>query len=223
MAKILLVDDSEDIVGSVSRVLKSEQYEVEDARTAADCLQMLEISDYDLLVLDWQLPDKSGVEILQAYRKRGGTARVLMLTGRRDVTDKEQGFDAGADDYLTKPFDPRELTARVKALLRRPLSLNAQLLTCGNLSLDLNTLEVRLGDQPVELNRQELKLLEFFMRNPNRVFNEEAIITRVWEDYEEASSDALRSALKRLRKKIDPDGDRIKNIRGLGYMFRTKE
>lgn len=219
MPKILLVDDSLEIIAAVGELLRAEQYEVQESTTAADCIQVLTWSDFDLLILDWQLPDKSGVEILSWYRKRGGTARVLMLTARAHSLDKETGLDSGADDYLTKPFDTRELLARIRALLRRSSSLSENILRAGNLQLHLSSLTVQRGDEEIELNKQECKLLELFMRNPNRVYTEDSIISRLWTD-EEATSDAFRSALKRLRKKVDPDGNLIKNIRGVGYMFK---
>lgn len=222
MAKILVVDDTPDIVEQVSKVLRLENFVVEEASTGADCLQLLTCFDYDLVVLDWQLPDKSGIEILREYRQLGGTARIIMLTGRTHLSDKESGLDSGADDYLTKPFEPRELCARIRALLRRHSAVQNNILIAGDLRLDPTRFMVSKGSEDIELNPREFRLLEFFVRNPNRVFSEDAILARVWSSEEEATSNALRSSLKRLRQKIDLNGEMIKNIRGVGYMFRLK-
>lgn len=219
MQKILLVDDSLEILQAVRELLNTD-YEVTEANNAGDGIQLLSSQEYDVVILDWQLPDKSGIEILQWYRKNGGTGRVIMLTGRSDFQDKEMGLDCGADDYLTKPFDARELLARVRAVLRRSTVLTQNTVKVGDLQLFEGSFSVRKGEQEIELNKQEFKILEFFMRNPNRVYNEDAIINRIWPDAD-ATSDTLRSALKRLRKKVDPDGALIKNIRGVGYMLKN--
>lgn len=221
MARILLVDDDKEIAEQVSRILACEQHTVETAANAADGAQLLNLSDFDVVVLDWHMPDRSGIDVLREYRSSGGTARVLMLTGRAGASDKEAGLDAGADDYLTKPFDSRELCARIRALLRRPAIPVGKVASVAGLEIDMETFTVRQNGNEIQLNPQEFRLLEFFVRNPNRVFNEDAIITRAWKSYDDVSSDALRSSIKRLRARIDPKGELLKNIRGVGYIFRV--
>ena len=191
----------------------------------AEGLSRVKVYDYDLLILDWELPGTPGIEILKAYRARGGLAPVLMLTGRGSVNDKEMGLDAGADDYLTKPFHAKELTARLRALLRRPEGYLGDILKVGAISLDRTNYRVMRGAEEVKLLPKEFALLEFFMRNPDRVFTAEAIMIRVWSTEADPSTDAFRSTLKRLRQKLEAAGIEdtvVETVHGAGYRFNSK-
>lgn len=221
MSKILLVEDDPAICETVVDLLESERYAVEVVNDGKDALQILEHNLFDLLILDWQLPGASGPEICSAVRaKRDGTP-VLMLTSRSSISDKEQGFEVGADDYLPKPFDVRELRMRVRALLRRnKQEYVGNVVTYQHLSLHLDTRTAYSDGQEIELLPKEFSLLELFLRDPDRVFTADQIVASVWKSEETGSQGALRQCLVRLRKKINKDDQTfIHSIYGVGYRF----
>jgi DNA-binding response OmpR family regulator len=221
MAKILVVEDDKEIQDSIKKVLELEHHQVEAVDDGGEGLFRLTSYFYDLALLDWQLPSKDGVDILREFRDGGGKTPIIMLTGKSSIDDKEHGLDAGADDYLTKPFSGKELAARIRALLRRPALTSSNVLKGMGIELDVSSNEIRKNGELVELLPREVKLLEFLMRNPNRVFEQDAILNRVWPSDSDATSEALRSTVKRLRKKIDPDGEIIRTVHGVGYVFRS--
>jgi DNA-binding response OmpR family regulator len=222
MAKILLVEDDVDYSGVLEGWLTDEHYTVEVLNDGSEARDRLAAYQYDLVILDWMLPGVTGVELCKEMRSEGNTTPVLMLTGRSAIEDKEQGFDAGADDYLTKPFNFKELSMRVRALLRRASGLASNCLTVGDIVLDPVSYSVTKGGEEVRLQRNEFALLEFLMRNPNRVFSAEALLERVWTADSEATSDAIRTCMKRLRKKLDsdPDSSIIQTLHGVGYKLQ---
>lgn len=219
MAKILLVDDDTSLADTVSRYLKqTEHFVVECAHTGEDALQLMKTYDYDVIVLDWGLPQLSGLEALNEYRDQGGKSRVLMLTAKSEITNKEKGFNAGADDYLTKPFTVKELALRLKALMRRPVEIISEELKIGDLVLNSKTFQVTKEGAPVELTRKEFALLELFMRYPNQVFSPDAILDKLWKSESDTSADSIKVWIKRLRSKIENDDSKlIKNVHGVGY------
>jgi Response regulators consisting of a CheY-like receiver domain and a winged-helix DNA-binding domain len=225
MAKILIVEDDLAVCGVIESWLTFERHVVECAQTGEHALQLLAEFPYDAIILDWGLPDTSGIEVLREFRSKGGRTPVLLLTGKGSVREKEEGLDGGADDYLTKPFDVKELSARVRALLRRPSTYTTDVLTVGDLSLDQKTCEVTKGGEKLKLYPKDYALLEFFMRNPNVVFSSDALIDRVWKSDQGVASDTVRSTIKRLRKAIDTEGQPspIENVHGVGYLFRASK
>jgi DNA-binding response OmpR family regulator len=223
MAKILIVEDDTDISTIVSRWLKHENHLVEISKDGEDASVKLKLNQYDLIILDWMLPKVTGVELCQKFRANGGTTPILLLTAKSTIENKETGLDSGADDYLTKPFDLKELSARVRALLRRSGSLTSKILKIGDLSLDAEMHQVTLADNPIVLNPKEFALLEFLMRHPNQIFSGEALLSRVWQSDAMASSDTVRAHIKNLRKKIDQPGKTspISTVHGLGYKMEA--
>lgn len=223
MAKILLVEDNEELANSVRTfLLCGEHHSVEHINDGQAASEHLRAFQYDLILLDWNLPGKTGIEILKRFRELGGNTPVLMLTGHDSVDEKETGLDSGADDYLTKPFQMKELGARVRALLRRPAAVsNSNTLQAGSITIDTQKYRVTLNGEAITLVPREFQLLEFFMRHPNQVFSSEALLDRVWPSDSEASTEALRTALKRLRKKVDPEGNLIRTVHGVGYILET--
>lgn len=210
----------------ITNWLTAERYVVNAASTGGEGIAMMQSYAYDLLILDWQLPDNTGVEILQQYRTKGGDAPALLLTGKDKLTDKEVGFKAGADDYLTKPFDHRELLLRIKALLRRgKLSTSSDTLVFGDLSLDPATYSVEQRGVPIKLTPKEFGLLEFFMRHPNQVFSAEQLLDRVWEDPLVGSPESVRVWLNKLRAKMHTGDDSpvISNVFGVGYRLEMQK
>lgn len=225
MSKILLVEDDQDLSDMIAGWLKSERYTVEVAYDGDIAREILKISSFDVVVLDWDLPGCTGIEILREFRENGGSTPVIMLTGKSTITDKETGLDIGADDYLTKPFNIKELGARVKALLRRPTLMNSSVLKAGDIELDSSKHRILRGGQEVHLLPRDFALLEFLLRHKDQVFSAEALIARVWESDSDASPEGLRTAIKRIRKKIDDgtedDQSLIENIPRVGYRLRS--
>lgn len=224
MAKILFVEDDAQMAETVSNWLRSEHYEVIHCENGNDALARLKAQVFDLGILDWELPGISGIEICRTYRGSRGEMPILMLTGKDTTADKIAGLDVGADDYLTKPFSLKELSARVRALLRRPAPMLSNILELGKLRLDTQKHRLTKDSTEVQLMPRDFALLEFFMRNPDIVFSSEALLSRVWSDDSDAGSDALRTSIKRLRKKLDDadneDESIIENIPRVGYRFR---
>jgi DNA-binding response OmpR family regulator len=226
MSKILLVEDEEDISDLITAWLKNDHHTIEVAVNGEDANSLLTIYTYDVIILDWMLPGVSGVEVCKRYRNRGGTAPILMLTAKTHVDEKSAGLDAGADDYLTKPFELKELSARIRALLRRPSAFSGTVLKVGPIVMDTATYKVSRGvDEPIQLLPREFALLEFFMRHPNQVFSAEALLDRVWTSDSEASPETIRTYIKRLRKKIDEEGkpSLLGTVHGVGYKLVEPE
>jgi len=223
MAKILIVEDDASVAENVQDFLVSEGNVVEIAATAENAQELVKSFPYDLIILDWSLPKLSGVGFLQQYRAAGGNLPVLMLTGKESITDKEVGLDSGADDYITKPFHLRELSARIRALLRRPNTQIGTVISIADLVIDTVARTVTKGGQPVELLPKEYALLELFFRNPNQYFDGDSILERVWHSESDAGPGTVRTTMARLRKKIDTEGREsiIKNDRGFGYKLET--
>lgn len=219
LAKILLVEDDKDLADMVCKWLANQHHNVEHTDDGQDGLSRAKTYEYDLIILDWNLPNVTGYEILCAYRANGGRSPVLLLTGNDKITDIEKGLDAGADDYVTKPFHARELNARLRALLRRPPKYIGDVLTAGDLTMDIANYRVERDGKEIHLLPKEFALLEFMLRNQNRVFPQDLLLEKVWPADSEATVDALTSCVKRLRKKIDADSvaPLIKTIHGVGY------
>ncbi len=219
MSKILVVEDDENLKNMVTDLLEAEHHSVETVGTGHDAEDQLKAYKFDLIILDWNLPGITGVELVQAFRARGGNTPVLMLTARRTIDDKEEGLESGADDYITKPFEPRELIARVKSLLRRPAAFSGNVLRIGTLQLDPIRYTVTRNGSLINLTQLEFKLLEFLMRHPDTVFGVNALIDRVWASSSNVTAASIRTCVKTLRKKIDVQ-DRpsaIQNIPNVGY------
>ncbi len=225
MARVLLVEDDQDLVSRITKWLSLERYSVEAIGNGREALEILRESTYDFIILDWHMPELTGLEMCRYYRASGGTTPILMLTGKADIADKEAGLDAGADDYLTKPFHPRELCARLRALGRRPTARLGDELKIGGLVLDLNKYLLHRNGTEIDLLPLEFALLEFFMRNPGRVFGADVLLERVWPVNSEASPEAVRTCIKTLRRKIDIDGQPslIKTVHGVGYKLEVSE
>ncbi|MBX9669143.1 MAG: response regulator transcription factor [Candidatus Obscuribacterales bacterium] len=219
MAKILIVDDDIILCELVKSYLLACDHLVDVGNTADYAIVQLSVNQYDLIILDWVLPDLSGVDVLRAYRRRGGRCPVLMLTSRGDKHDKACGLDSGADDYLVKPFEQVEFEARVRALLRRPNSWSGQILRVRDLELDTGSQSVSRDGQQIQLRPREFALLEFLMRHPNQCFTAEALFQRLWDTDSTTSVETVRMHIMSLRKKLgDTDAHPlISTARGRGY------
>jgi DNA-binding response OmpR family regulator len=219
VAKILLVEDDKDIRYTVASTLTKEHFTVEEAADGRQALELLGSFEYDVIILDVNMPHVSGVQVCKQFRSRGGKTPVLMLTAQSQIEHKEEGLDAGADDYLTKPFDIRELMARIRALLRRSSSVaESNVLTAGNLTLNVKSRMLERNGENVYLLPRDFELIEFLIRYPNQIFSADSLLERVWHNDKDVSQDALRSSIKRLRQKIgDTECKIIENIPKVGY------
>jgi len=219
MAKILVVEDDGVLSERIKDWLVYEHHAVDVVTRGEEAVSRLRFYSYDLLILDRMLPDLDGVEVCKAFRASGGNAPILFLTAKSTIDNKEEGFEAGADDYLTKPFYIRELSARVKALVRRPHETQGDVFEVGYLKLDTMRAKVTRAGEVVHLLPKEYALLEFFMRHPSQVFSAEALLERVWPAESDLSPHSIRSYITRLRAKIDLDSEEsmLKTVHGLGY------
>ena len=219
--RILLVEDDQEQLEPLQVALTQVGHMVDGITDGETAQWLISEKDYDLLILDWMLPGMSGVEICQQYRKMGKSAPVLMLTAKDTTTDKVTGLDAGADDYLVKPVDVIELLARVRALGRRSPLWQGDILSLGDLHLDLSTMKVERQTILVELSVKEFQLLEYFLRHPGQVLTRNQIEQSIWEWGTEPESNAISTLIRRLRnrlKKVDAQ-DWIETIYGKGYRF----
>ncbi|CAN5365618.1 response regulator transcription factor [soil metagenome] len=224
MAKILLVEDDKNLALLVKDGVSFENHIVDVAHDGQDGMDILRSVDYDMIILDWDLPRISGLEILQNLRARGSHTPVLMLTGKNQIIDKERGFQSGADDYLTKPFHIKELCARINALLRRPAQLAETDVTAGDLKIDMTHHKVTRDGKEIPLARLEFAVLEFLVRNRGQVFSNDVLLERVWPVDSERSPESVRTLIKKLRNKLDAGGPSvIHNVHGVGYKFENPQ
>ncbi|MBU6453810.1 MAG: response regulator transcription factor [Cyanobacteria bacterium REEB67] len=220
MTKLLLVEDDPSLKFIIRRCLEIDRHFVDVVETLGAASAAIELNQYDLLVLDWNLPDGSGLEFCRKCRSNGFTVPVLMLTARSAKSDMVEALDGGADDYISKPFDTQELLARVRALLRRPQAIAPETVTVGQYSLDANLLQLRIGEEAIALAPKEFAIMELLMRQPSKFFPPEMIIMKLWPSSSEADATTLRTHIKNLRKKIDDsDGVLIQSARNRGYSF----
>ncbi|SRR5579883_3164448 len=224
--RILLVDDEAEMADPLSHILTREGYTVDVAYDGDRGNQLAQQERYDLLILDWMMPRYSGLDICQQVRSRGDTTPVLFLTAKDTIDDRVQGLDAGADDYIVKPFELRELLARVRALLRRPVTLETvpltQRLRVDDLELDLSNQLAHRHGRAIELSEKEAQLLEYLMRHPNQILTHDQIHQYLWgESVEKPTSNALAAQIRLLRRKIEANGEPplITTVYGKGYRF----
>ncbi len=216
--RLLIVEDDQIIGPRLVEVLQEEKYAVDLATDYEAGLASGLANDYDVIIIDWMLPDGSGVDLCRELREEKVTTPILVLTARSQLEDKVTGLDAGADDYLTKPFEVDELLARVRALLRRKDEVVSDTLTIDDLTIDFGTRTVERGDVSIYLSPKEYGLLEFLARNGERVVDRMEILAHVWDENADMFTNTVDVHIRYLRKKID-DGRRplIKTIKGKGY------
>jgi two-component system, OmpR family, response regulator len=222
--RVLVVEDERKMAGLLKRGLEEEGYAVDLAPTGSDALWAGAETPYDAIILDVMLPDLDGFEVCRQLRAAGHWSPVLMLTARTAVNDRVAGLDAGADDYLTKPFSFSELFARLRALVRRGAGERPAILRTGDLALDPASRRVTRGSVPVELTAKELALLEYFMRRPGEVLTRSRIIEHVWDFNYDGDSNVVDVYVRYLREKIDRPfrRDSIETVRGSGYRLRDE-
>ena len=223
--KLLFAEDDRDLCRAVEALLKHAGYTVDTVNDGRDALDYAAGGDYDGIVLDWMMPGLDGVQVLKALRGRGVATPCLMLTARDAVEDRVAGLDAGADDYLPKPFAASELLARVRAMLRRREAFAPDVLRCGDLELDRAEMELRRGDRSVRLTNKAFQLMELMMERPGTVHSVDRIMERIWGWDSESESSVVWVHISQLRKRLNELGSRveIRATRGVGYSLDTGE
>lgn len=219
--KVLVVEDNLELNDLLCDTLTSHGYAVTAVLNAEDGLDLLSREDFRLILLDWELPGKSGLDLCATVRAQGLDSSILFLTGRSDINDKVAGLDTGGDDYLTKPFEMREVLARVRTLLSRPNALARTVISIAGVQLDKENNTVSVNGKPVKLTPQEYSILNLLMTHPARVYSADEILDKAWKTDAEGSNQAVRSAIMRLRSKIvsDDDTEVIISVKGVGYKF----
>ncbi len=219
--RLLVVDDEAKMLLLLRRVLEREGHEVEMAETGTEALTKATADEYDAIVLDVMIPAPDGLEVCRRLRKRGIWTPILLLTGRVEVEDRVRGLDAGADDYLSKPFAAAELAARLRSLTRRVTRDHPGRLSSGGVSLTPATRRVERAGQDIELTPKEFALLELFMSRPEEVLRREEILEQVWDFAYDVTSNVVDVYVRYLRGKIDrPFGtSSIETVRGIGYRW----
>ena len=222
--RILVVEDDPEVRDFLLRVIREAAWAADSAATGQRALDALAANEYDLVVLDVGLPDFDGFETCRRLRARGDRTPVLVLTARNAVNDRVRGLDAGADDYLAKPFAVNELLARLRALARRPATSLDPVLRMADLELDPSTRRARRAGADIALTAREYALLEYFLRTPRRVVSRAQILSHVWDDNFDPVANAVDVLVGRLRRKIDREGlpPLLHTVRGAGYLLTDR-
>lgn len=222
--RILVVDDDPHLADAVADVLRDESYAVDVARNGEDASEQMDLNDYDLVLLDYNIPPPTGIELLIAWRDQGRATPVLMLTARSSVEQRVEGLDAGADDYLVKPFDFAEMLARVRSLLRRRERPVEPALEAGDLKMDRAKHEVAVGERRIELSPKEFALLEYLLTRKDQVVSRGDIEEHVWDSSFDSFTNIIDVLIHRLRKKIDGEqaAKLLHTVKGAGYKISAE-
>lgn len=217
--KILIVEDENELRSLVKRYLEKNNFIVDEAGDGRKALDMLDDIEYDCVILDLNLPEVDGIEVTKQLRKNKNNVPIIMLTARSQIYNKLEGFDSGADDYITKPFDMKELVARVNAVLKRRLNGNEKIYYCEYEVLTrMNTL--KKGNKEIELSNKEMGILEYLIINKDKIVSTEELLAHVWDTEIDMFTDTVKTHIKTLRQKIDPQKEHIMNVRGKGYLYK---
>ena len=217
--RVLIVEDDLDLLNLLEEGLTMYGYAVDKASDGEEAIDMAYIENYDIIILDINLPKKDGFEVLDEIRKFNQEVNIIMLTARSDIDDRVKGLDFGANDYMVKPFDLKELDARMRALLRRKSITESTILEAGNMKFDTITREAFVGDEKISLTQKETGILEYLFLNKERFVSSEELIDHVWDSNADSFSNSVRVHMSSLRKKIkEISGEnKIQNVIGKGY------
>ena len=219
--RILVVEDNQKLAGYIKKALEQNSYSVDcvyDGKIAED---RIAYGEYDLVILDTMLPKKDGIAVCKDLREQDVNTPIIMLTARGELNDRVEGLDAGADDYLLKPFELKELLARVRALLRRPKLKTAEVLIAQDISIDNSKHTILKGDKELKVTLKEYALLEYLIRNKNKIVTRDQILDHCWDFSYDSFSNIVDVYIKQLRKKLKESDERyIKTVRGVGYQFK---
>jgi DNA-binding response OmpR family regulator len=219
--RILITEDEKDLADALSRGLRQQGYAADIALDGEEALEMVEVNDYDLIILDLNLPKIDGVEVCQRIRAEGSSIGILMLTARSSLDDRVNGLDQGADDYLVKPFHFPELLARVRAILRREGETRDPILRIGDLVLDPNAVKGYYRGSEILFTTKEFAILEYLMRHAGRVISQEELLEHVWNEDANMFTQTVKVHIKNIRSKLNTAGagDLISTVKGRGYLL----
>jgi len=223
--KVLVVEDEVKIANSIKAGLEGEKFVVDLSLTGLEAYDLASVEEYDIILLDWLLPGMSGYELCRKLRQVNISTPILMLTAKGQVNDKVDALNAGADDYLTKPFDFSELIARMKALVRRPKNVLPKVLKYAGLEIDTDAFIVKRNGQSINLSAKEFSLLQLLMQNHGRVLTKELIINKLWDFDADVLPNTVEVFIKHLREKVDkpfPGKSLIQTVRGFGYTLKEE-
>ena len=220
--RVLVVEDEKDLNRVITRKLKAEGYSVDSCFDGAEALDYMEMTPYDVILMDIMMPEKNGYQVLKEMREKGNRSPVLFLTARDALEDRVKGLDLGADDYLVKPFHFEELMARIRVMLRRNHGSVSNRLALADLTLDCDTHEVRRGEKRIELSAKEFSILEYMLRNKGIVLSREKLETHIWNYEYQGASNMIDVYIRYLRLKIDKEFEPklIHTVSGVGYVLR---
>jgi two-component system response regulator TctD len=221
LARILLIEDTQDVGEAITSRFKSIGHSVDWETSGSTAAEILDFTSYNLVILDVMLPGLDGFEILRRLRQSKNRVPVMILTARSEIEDRVGALDLGADDYLVKPFDFRELEARARVLMRRHEGEPTNIIQCGDIALDRASRSVRVGRREVQLKRREMSLLEILASRPGRVFSKDELLENLFGFDEEVNPNAVELYVGRLRKKLEGAKARIVTLRGIGYQLMS--
>lgn len=220
--RILLVEDNEDLGEAIEQRLRASGHSVEWERDGGEVIGVAKAETFDAMVLDLMLPNRDGIGLIAELRRHRFSTPILVITARSEIDDKVSLLDLGADDYLVKPFDLRELEARLRALMRRTGGQTSSIVSIRNLELDLAGLNATIAGKPLDLGRREFRLLEILVTHAGKVVAKERLMNQLFNFDETVSINALELHISRLRKKLEPADVEIGTVRGVGYLMRTQ-
>ena len=222
--RILVIEDERDLNLLIKKRLKDEGYSVDSAYDGEEAIDYLESADYDLLIVDIMMPKKDGLSLISELRAKKRSTPAIFLSAKDTIEDRVKGLDAGADDYLVKPFAFEELLARIRVLLRKPLTIKSNVLTLADLSLNVDTHEVKRGDVPINLSAKEFNILRYMLLNQGIVLSRETIEEHIWDYDYMGASNMVDVYIRYLRRKIDEGHAKklIHTVRGMGYVLKEE-
>ena len=222
MPRILLIEDEDSIRHLISYDLKNAGFDVTGCPDGASAREKGLNESFDIMIIDWMLPEISGIELVRLFRGKGIDSVMMMLTAKDEEEDILEAFEAGVDDYITKPFSPRELLARIQAHVKRIVKTSRRVLEMGGLTMDLGSREVSVNGRPVSLTKKEFELLEYLLRNPKIVLSGDNIINEIWDFDYDGDTRIVDVHIFKLRNKLQGSGVKIASLRGVGYKLEVQ-
>ena len=222
MPRILLIEDEDSIRHLISYDLKNAGFDVTGCSDGASAREKGLNESFDIMIIDWMLPEISGIELVRLFRGKGIDSVMMMLTTKDEEEDILEAFEAGVDDYITKPFSPRELLARIQAHVKRIVKTSRRVLEMGGLTMDLGSREVSVNGQPVSLTKKEFELLEYLLRNPQIVLSRDNILNEIWDFDYDGDTRIVDVHIFKLRNKLQGSGVKIASLRGVGYKLEVQ-
>ncbi len=218
--RILIVEDEPTLRKLEKNFLEKKGFVVDDVENGEEALSKIELNRYDCILLDLNIPQKDGIQVTKELRKAGNSSPIIMVTARSQIYDKLEGFDSGADDYITKPFDMKELVARINAIIKRSSINQEEILKISEMEIHPEKNIVKSKKKDIELSNKEMGVLEYLLRNKGKIISSEDLLEHVWDSNVDMFTDTVKTHIKTLRKKIDPRKKIITTVRGKGYVIR---